>query len=63
MMIVITVNTVTVAIVRNVPRIARNAILHCVWDVLMNVPVAVRLSAKVVQPNVRSVKIRFAWIV
>ena len=55
-MTAITANVATVTIVVSVRRIARCAIRHFVWDVLMNVPHAMSLFAKAVQPNARIAK-------
>ena len=62
-MIVITANAVTATIVVSVQRIARCAIRHFVWDVLMNVPHVMSLFARDVQPNARNAKKYFVRIV
>ena len=55
-MIATTVNHVIEIIVRSVLRIARCAIPHCVWGVLMNVPHAMSRYARAVLLNARIAK-------
>ena len=58
-----TVNIATVTTARSVRHIARNAMSHYVWGVLINVPHVKCLSVKTVQLNARNAKSVFVLIV